>query len=144
MHPDTRERAVTTPSGGWYRISEVAHRTGLTPSTIRFYEREFGFFVKSHRTSGGHRRYDEEAIRRLLYLKYLIQNKGLSIREVQRRLLRGEDYATLRREVAALHEAVEILMRELHQLKQYIHQLQERVHLLEQERSARGIKRWLR
>src|SRR5689334_22692500 len=51
-------------------ISELAKKTGLTPHTIRFYEKE-GFLDKCyiHRGKNNYRYYSEDAIVRLLNLK---------------------------------------------------------------------------
>lgn len=118
-------------------IGEVARRTGLPPTTIRFYEKIFGFYIRSDRTAGGHRRYRPDSIRRLLYLKYLLHTKGLSIRDVHQRLLKEEDPQALRQEVKALHETIEALTREVVLLKQAIEQLNERIMVLENERHGK-------
>ena len=125
-----------------FRISEVAQRTGLPPSTIRFYEKTFGFYIQSKRTPGGHRRYDEEAVRRLLYLKYLLHTKGLSLQDVRQRLLKEEDPQAIRKEVQALHTTLEALAREVVLIKQAIEHLNDRITQLEDERQNRkGIFR---
>jgi DNA-binding transcriptional MerR regulator len=134
----------TKIEGRIYRIAEVAERVGLPVSTIRFYLREFSFFLKPPRTPGGHRRFTDETIRQLLYLKYLIHTKGLSLRDVQRRLLRGEDPQTLRQELNLLHEAVETLMGQVYELRKTVQALQERLDRVEEAlRPSRGLKRLL-
>ncbi len=134
----------TKPQEQVYRIAEVAERVGLPVSTIRFYLREFRFFLKTPRTPGGHRRFTDETIRQLLYLKYLIHTKGMSLRDVQRRLLRGEDPQTLRQELNLLNEAVEALMGQVYGLRKTVQTLQERLDRIEEElRPSRGLKRLL-
>lgn len=46
-------------------IGEVARRTGMTVPTLRAWERRYGLLVPV-RTAGGHRRYSEEDVRRVL------------------------------------------------------------------------------
>lgn len=51
-----------------YLIGEVARRTGCTPETIRHYERR-GLLPRQERTTGGYRSYDDDAIRRLGFIR---------------------------------------------------------------------------
>ena len=131
-------------TGVRWRIGEVAERTGLPPTTIRFYEKTFGFYLRPERSAGGHRRYSEETVRRLLYLKYLLHTKGLSIHDVHQRLLKEEDPQALRKEVDALHRAFEAVTREVHRLKQAMNQLTERLTRLEDQLQNQGRKRLFR
>jgi len=70
------------------QISDVAHQTGTTPKTLRFYE-EVGILQIPERTSGGYRDYDESVITRIAFVK-AGQSIGLSLAEV-RNLLRIRD-----------------------------------------------------
>jgi DNA-binding transcriptional MerR regulator len=47
---------------------EVARRAGVSVGTLRYYERR-GLLPEPARTPGGHRRYDEEAVRFLRSIK---------------------------------------------------------------------------
>lgn len=60
-----------------YNLKAVIHETGLTPATLRAWERRYGL-LHPQRTAGGHRLYTEDDIR---MLKWLIarQEEGLSI-----------------------------------------------------------------
>ena len=49
------------------RISEVAERAGIAPSTVRYYER-IGLVPLPDRTASGYRDYDEDAAARLLFV----------------------------------------------------------------------------
>ena len=60
-------------------IGDIAARTGLSVSAIRFYE-EKGL-VKSLRNSGGHRRFLRADIRRLSFIM-VAQKLGFTIREI--------------------------------------------------------------
>lgn len=48
-------------------ISDLAARTGFTPSTLRYYE-QVGLIAATERSSGGYRLYDETAVSRLRFI----------------------------------------------------------------------------
>lgn len=64
---------------GELSIGEVAERSGLSVSAIRFYE-EKGL-VTSTRTAGGQRRYRREVLRRLAFVQ-VAQRVGLTLEEI--------------------------------------------------------------
>jgi MerR family transcriptional regulator, redox-sensitive transcriptional activator SoxR len=64
-------------------IGEVAGRSGLSVSAIRFYE-EKGL-VTSTRTAGGQRRYRRDVLRRLAFVQ-VAQRVGLSLEEIAQAL----------------------------------------------------------
>jgi MerR family transcriptional regulator, redox-sensitive transcriptional activator SoxR len=64
-------------------IGEVAQRSGLAPSAIRFYE-SVGLVV-AERTPGGHRAYPRHVLRRLAVIR-IAQRLGLSLDEIRRAL----------------------------------------------------------
>ena len=66
-------------------IGDLAKRTGLSVSAIRFYE-EKGL-VEPHRTSGGQRRFLRSDIRRLSFA-LIAQQMGLSIGEIESELIK--------------------------------------------------------
>lgn len=61
------------------RISELAGRTGVPPSTLRFYEKNG--LLPARRTASGYRVYDDEAVDQLAFIQ-AIKLLGLSLREV--------------------------------------------------------------
>jgi MerR family redox-sensitive transcriptional activator SoxR len=61
-------------------IGEVADRTGVAPSALRFYESEG--FLTSTRTSGGQRRFHREVLRRVAFIR-AAQRVGLSLEEIR-------------------------------------------------------------
>jgi MerR family transcriptional regulator, redox-sensitive transcriptional activator SoxR len=65
---------------GVLTVGEVAERSGFAPSALRFYEREG--LLRSHRTSGGQRRYERSVLRRLAFIR-AARNVGLSLDEVR-------------------------------------------------------------
>ncbi len=64
-------------------IGEIARRTGLSVSAIRFYE-EKGL-VQSLRTSGNQRRFLRSDLRRLSFI-LIAQNLGLALAEIEDKL----------------------------------------------------------
>ena len=68
-------------------IGEVARRTGMTVPTLRAWERRYGLLVPV-RTAGGHRRYSEEDVRRVLAVLELVRRGwavGAAARQVASR-----------------------------------------------------------
>ena len=60
-------------------ISEIARRSGIAASALRFYE-ERGL-IKSERTGSGHRRFARSVLRRIAFIVFA-QKMGLSLEEV--------------------------------------------------------------
>ena len=58
-----------------YTIKHAAEVTGLSPATLRAWERRYGV-VTPHRTEAGYRLYDEEAVRTLLVMAALVEQGG--------------------------------------------------------------------
>lgn len=69
-------------------IGEVARRSGVAASALRFYESQG--LLESTRSGGGQRRYERSALRRLAFVR-AAQNVGLSLEEI------GDALATLPR-----------------------------------------------
>jgi DNA-binding transcriptional MerR regulator len=61
-------------------ISDIAQRTGVSPDTIRHYER-VGLLVDIQRTAGGFRVYGESAVKRVLLIRRALAF-GFSLREL--------------------------------------------------------------
>lgn len=61
-------------------IGEVAERTGVAASALRFYEAEG--FLTSTRTDGGQRRFSREVLRRVAFIR-AAQRVGLSLDEIR-------------------------------------------------------------
>jgi|SRR5579863_2359579 len=62
-------------------ISELADRVGVTPDTLRYYERR-GLLPKPPRGSNGYRLYDETLTERLIFIKSA-QHIGLRLADVK-------------------------------------------------------------
>lgn len=75
-HHDEGEPEILT-------IGEVAARTGLATSALRFYESKG--LIRSERSSGGQRRYHREVLRRVGFIR-VAQGVGLSLDEIDEAL----------------------------------------------------------
>ena len=81
-------------AGESYQIGELAARGGVTPDTLRYYER-LGLLPEAPRTDGGFRLYSEAALDRLRFIKQA-QTLGLTLHEVGD-LVRYQDNGGVRR-----------------------------------------------
>ncbi len=63
-----------------FPIGELAARTGLSPDTLRYYER-LGLLPRAPRTSGGFRLYSGETVERLRFIQRA-QSVGLTLDEI--------------------------------------------------------------
>ncbi|MFC7529108.1 redox-sensitive transcriptional activator SoxR [Actinoplanes sp. GCM10030250] len=61
-------------------IGDLAARSGVAPSALRFYEREG--LIHATRTSGNQRRYERAELRRVAFIK-IAQQVGVSLEEVR-------------------------------------------------------------
>jgi len=61
-------------------IGEVAHRSGVAASALRFYEAEG--LIGSTRSAGGQRQYHREVLRRVAFIR-VAQRVGLSLSEIR-------------------------------------------------------------
>jgi MerR family transcriptional regulator, redox-sensitive transcriptional activator SoxR len=66
-------------------VGEVAKRSGVATSALRYYEEEG--LIHSERTDSGHRRYPREVIRRVAFIVFA-QRIGLSLAEIRVELAR--------------------------------------------------------
>src|SRR5215813_6545270 len=64
-------------------IGEVAKRSGVATSALRFYEDQG--LIRSERTNSGHRRYPRAVIRRVAFIVFA-QRVGLSLDEIRAEL----------------------------------------------------------
>jgi DNA-binding transcriptional MerR regulator len=66
---------------GRLRISELAARSGFSPSALRYYER-VGLLAATERSSGGYRLYDDAAVSQLRFIARA-KRLGLSLEEIR-------------------------------------------------------------
>jgi DNA-binding transcriptional MerR regulator len=69
---------------GGFKVGELARASGLTIRTVRYYD-QIGLLSPSWRTSGGHRVYTDDDVRRL-YRICLLRRIGMSLEEIARAL----------------------------------------------------------
>lgn len=63
----------------WLTIGEVSDMTGIPIHTLRYWEGEFNGYFSPLRTSGRQRRYDEDAVQKVLEIKSLLKDEKYSI-----------------------------------------------------------------
>src|ERR1700740_2111588 len=81
-------------------ISEIAKRSGVAASALRFYE-ERGL-IQSERAGSGHRRYPRPVLRRIAFLVFA-QKIGLTLEEIGEELAKlPPDRAPIRRDWSRL------------------------------------------
>jgi DNA-binding transcriptional MerR regulator len=99
-------------------ISDVAAETGLTTSTLRYYEQEGLLRGEIDRASSSHRRYSEEDVRWVGFITKL-RATGMPIRDIRRytELAREGDHTTPAR-LALLVEHRERVLAQLAEIKQ--------------------------
>ena len=64
----------------WLSIGDVARRTGVEQSALRFYEAEG--LIGAQRTGGGQRRFARDVLRRIAFIR-VAQRVGLSLSEIR-------------------------------------------------------------
>jgi len=111
-------------------ISQVARRTAIPITTLRFYERELPGLFHIRKTPGGHRRYGDADVDRFTTVRRLSETAGLGLGEIRRVLSSRGDAEALREEIerivasrAAETEAVERLERRVADLERRIAEL---------------------
>lgn len=94
--------ADQTPDSGraLYSISQVNALTGVSTPTLRKWESAFREYLQVVRTSGGQRRFNQEAVEKIELLKQLIYEEGLSLEGARMRLERLE-FSDLEQEINA-------------------------------------------
>lgn len=75
------------------RIGELAQRTSVSASTIRYYEDQ-GVLPKPQRSASGYRVYDEHSMQKLMLIRYSLE-LGFSLQELQRLLTDQYDQQAL-------------------------------------------------
>jgi DNA-binding transcriptional MerR regulator len=66
------------------RVSDVAKMLQIAAHTLRFWEKEFNFYLKPGRTAGLQRRYDTDSIERLRKIQHYLKEEGYSIAGTKR------------------------------------------------------------
>ncbi len=93
----------------YYTIGEVARLLGLEPHVLRFWEKEFGKFIKPRRISG-RRFYPKEQVEVFRRIKTLLYEEGYTISGAKKKLsLRKDPQEVLKEVRAGLLELLELL-----------------------------------
>jgi DNA-binding transcriptional MerR regulator len=99
----------------WLTIHEAATETGLTTHTLRYYER-VGLIPSVARAANGHRRYSEEDLGWIEFVKCL-RSTGMPISEMQRYVeleAQGDSTARARLELLEAHrQRIKVKMKQL-------------------------------
>jgi len=72
---------MSSPYDDVMRIGELARRTGLAPTALRYYE-QLGLLSEAERTPSGYRSYTDAAVDRLAFIRSA-QAVGLTLAEVR-------------------------------------------------------------
>ena len=102
-----------------YSIQDVSKKTGLTPHTLRYYEKE-GLISGVERSQGGFRQYTDEDLERL-GLICCLKNTGMSIQEIARFVqLTNEGDHTLEERVELLRTHREQVLERMAEMQKYL------------------------
>jgi DNA-binding transcriptional MerR regulator len=117
-------------------IAEVAERTGLTPDTLRYYEKD-GLLVRPVlRVSSGHRRYSEDDVGWIVLVTRL-RSTGMPIRDVRRyaELVRaGDGTEEARLELLRAHR--ETVLARLAEVQDHLAAVDHKIAIYEQQLSS--------
>lgn len=67
-------------------IGDVSRFLAIPAHTLRFWEKEFHFYINLYRTTGQQRRYDDDSINKFERIKHLLKIEGYSIAGAKRLL----------------------------------------------------------
>jgi len=116
-------------------IGEVARRTGIPVTTLRFYERELPGLFPIRKTPGGHRRYDGRDVSRFETVRSLT-GEGLPLSELRRALMSRGEHEAVREALDRLAEAQEAGARVVEALARRVEELEARLRELEGRRKG--------
>ncbi len=71
---------------GLLRVKEICELVGISPHTLRYWEKEFSDHLTPRRSAGGHRLYDDHHVRILLEIKHLLKKELYSIQGARQKL----------------------------------------------------------
>ncbi len=100
----------------FYSIGEVANKTGIAISTLRYYDRE-GMFPEMERSNGGIRVFSDKEIRTLQVIECL-KTSGMSIKEIKEFLCWcQEGDASLQKRRDLFHKRLEEVKKQMDELQ---------------------------
>ena len=107
-------------------VRETADQTGLSAHTIRYYER-IGLIPSIERAPNGHRRYSEEDIGWIEFLKCL-RSTGMPISEMQRYVeLQQEGDSTLHDRLALLEAHRRRIKAKIRELNSFLERIEGKI-----------------
>ena len=105
--------------------AKLAREGGVNLETIRYYERR-GLLPKPPRTPSGYRRFSDDSIRRLRYIRRA-QDLGFTLKEIKELLAikvkRGATCADVRRKAEAKIADVDAKIRHLQAIREALHEM---------------------
>ncbi|MDV3451208.1 MerR family transcriptional regulator [Bacillus safensis] len=121
-------------------IKEISEKTGITPYTLRFYERE-GILPCVKRDSSGHRLYDEESIDWLDFILAL-RETGMPLAEIKQYVaLYQEGESTLKRRKQMMLKHKEKVEKDLSETIKYLEQINYKLALYDMQ--EKGLAKML-
>ena len=130
MSSDQKQPPVDTTEPK-YQIGEVAARTGVTQRALRFYE-EKGLLQPPERMEGGFRRYSEDDVTRIEFVKKLQDLLGFALSEIKE-MVEAEE---LRQQVLASRHLDPALPARLGRAERIIDALQRQLDVVERKADA--------
>lgn len=123
---------VSWPAMATYTVSQVAARTGFSPSALRYYD-ELGLVKPAGRTASGYRVYDERSVDRLAFIGRA-KRLGLTLGDITGlvTLWERDDCAPVQARLATLvAEKLADARRTIAELTDFADQLEELAHHLD-------------
>lgn len=104
------------------RVKEVAEKTGITPDTVRYYEKT-GLLPRPPRSTSGYRHFEPEHVERIRFIKGA-QRMGLRLGDIKELLeIRDKGLCPCGHTVSALQRRIEQIDRDLGELRKLRRQL---------------------
>ncbi|MDE6265971.1 MAG: MerR family transcriptional regulator [Muribaculaceae bacterium] len=88
-----------TLSKTYFKIRDVAELLNVTPSTLRFWEKEFPNLINPYRNEGGTRYYSPSDIENIRKIIYLVKDRGLRLEAAKAELTHNREVVEKRFEV---------------------------------------------
>lgn len=82
----------------FYKINQVAEIVGIQPSTLRYWETQFGNVLKPKRSEKGTRYYTSADIEKVRMINFLVRKRGIRIEKAQEMIRHNHSGVTKRYE----------------------------------------------
>ena len=118
-----------------YSIQDVSLKTGLSPHTLRYYEKE-GLITPVERTPGGFRQYSDEDLE-ALGLICCLKNTGMPLMEIARFVdLTHQGEHTLKERVELLRNHRENVIRRMEEMQRHLEKVTWKVNFFTEKLKA--------